>query len=250
MTSPISSSSASHDGVHRAGAAEGDERVVARVDALLDGDRPHRVGHVRVDDREHPLGERGRRPSPSSPRPSASASLRRALVELHPAAEEVARVEPAEEEVRVGDGRLRAAAPVAGGAGIGAGALRPDAQAARLEPGERAAAGADRVDVDERHQDGSPSSSVSVETVGRPSTIRLRSNDVPPMSTQSRFGPAGRPRERGAADRAADRAGEQRLDRLLGAPSRAVVMPPFDCITCSVARDARARRARSRACRR
>ena len=45
-----------------------------------------------------------------------------------------------------------AAAAVAGRAGIGAGAARPDLQRAGVvEPGDAAAAGADHLDVDHRH---------------------------------------------------------------------------------------------------
>ena len=52
------------------------------------------------------------------------------FVELHLAAEEALGGEPAEHQVGVGDRRPRAAEAVAGRAGIGAGALRPDAQRA------------------------------------------------------------------------------------------------------------------------
>ena len=45
------------DGVHRPGAAEGDEREVARLDALLDGERADRLRHLRVDDVADALGE-------------------------------------------------------------------------------------------------------------------------------------------------------------------------------------------------
>jgi hypothetical protein len=80
---------------------------------------------------------------------------------------------------------------------------------------------------------GSPSSSVSVDTVGRPSTIRLKSNDVPPMSTHSRL---GRPVARdNAAPPIVPPTGP---DRSVCTGScrafAAVVMPPFDCMTCSV----------------
>ena len=48
---------------------------------------------------------------------------------------------------------LRAAAAVAGRAGLRARALRADAQeAAGVDPGDRAAARADRLDVDQRHR--------------------------------------------------------------------------------------------------
>src|SRR6185437_16728339 len=68
--------------------------------------------------------------------------------------EEMRRIEIAEDEVGVGDGRRRAALAVAGGSGIGAGALRPDMQdAARVDAADRAAAGAQRHDVEAAQRD-------------------------------------------------------------------------------------------------
>jgi hypothetical protein len=72
-------------------------------------------------------------------------------VEVHAAAEEAVGVEPPEHEIGVGHRGLGAAAAVAGGTRIGAGAHRADMQAAALvAPGERAAARADLDDVDHR----------------------------------------------------------------------------------------------------
>ena len=68
-------------------------------------------------------------------------------VERHLAAEEAVGAEPAEHQVGVGHGRLRAAAAVAGRAGHRAGALRADAQRAVLDARDRAAAGADLENV-------------------------------------------------------------------------------------------------------
>ena len=56
---------------------------------------------------------------------------------------------------------------------------------------------------------------------------------MPPMSMQSRLRLPVERRERRAADRAADRSGEERLNRAARRALLAVVMPPFDCITCS-----------------
>ena len=57
-----------------------------------------------------------------------------------------------EHEVGVGDGGLLAAGAVAGGAGLGPGAVGADRQRPVLgDAGDGAAAGADRVDVDHRH---------------------------------------------------------------------------------------------------
>ena len=134
------------DRVRRAGAAVRDEDAVPRVMSLLDRRLADQVGHLRVDDPEdadrdllrlHPellahLRERAQRELP---------------VELHPAAEKRARVEIAEHEVGVGDGRVRPAEPVARRPGVRAGALRPDSQeAALVDPGDAAAPRADRVD--------------------------------------------------------------------------------------------------------
>ena len=68
------------------------------------------------------------------------------------AAGEIGGVEIAEHDRGVGDGRLGAAAAIAGGAGLGAGRARADAQATRaVDPGDAAAAGAQRHDVEHRH---------------------------------------------------------------------------------------------------
>ena len=79
---------------------------------------------------------------------------RRRDVEHLRAAEEIFRIEKAADQVGVGDGRPRAAAPVADRARIGAGALRADIEkAAAVDPGDRAAAGRDRGHVERRHVD-------------------------------------------------------------------------------------------------
>src|SRR5439155_26185339 len=60
-----------------------------------------------------------------------------------------------EHEVGVGVGRLAASVAEAGGAGDGLRAARADPQvAARVQPGDRAAAGADRVDAERGDVDG------------------------------------------------------------------------------------------------
>ena len=70
------------------------------------------------------------------------------------AAEERAGPDGADHDMRVGRRGLGAALAVAGRPGIGAGALRADAQhAAIVDPGDRAAAGADRDDVEHRRAD-------------------------------------------------------------------------------------------------
>ena len=74
-----------------------------------------------------------------------------AAIERHRAAEEAGGVDAAEHDVGVGHGGLGAAARVAHGAGIGARALRAEGErAARVDPGDGAAAGAHLLDVDHR----------------------------------------------------------------------------------------------------
>ena len=91
--------------------------------------------------------------SSSSPSRAASdrmPSPRRLHVERDLAAEQV-RGDPAEHDVRVGDGRLGAALAVAERAGVGAGRLRPHLERALgRDPGDRPAAGPHGDDVDHR----------------------------------------------------------------------------------------------------
>ena len=133
----------------RAAAAEGVQDEVARIVPARDRHAADLVLHQAVGDH---LDARGalEQPEPETLAQRAHRGARGVDVEPHPAAEEVLGVEQAEHEVGVRDGRHRAAAAVADGAGIGPRALRPDAERARLrvDPGEAAAARADRLDVD------------------------------------------------------------------------------------------------------
>ena len=141
-------------GVQRAGAAEGEQGEVARVDAALDGHDPHRADHLGVRDADDPggavldrqaelVGQRLRPPRARRPR---RARRRR------PAASSGSRW-PRTRFASVTVGSVAAAA-VAGGSGLGARRARPDAQrAARVAPADRAAARADGVDVDHRQRE-------------------------------------------------------------------------------------------------
>ena len=59
----------------------------------------------------------------------------------------------AAQQIGIRDRRLHAAAAVAGGAGDGAGRARADLQHAAIDPGDRSAAGADRLDRGDGHHD-------------------------------------------------------------------------------------------------
>ncbi len=91
---------------------------------------------------------------PSCSATRATAARAAATSSCIAAAEEIVGVDPAQHEVGIGHRRLAAAAAVAGGAGLGAGALRADLEhAALVDPGDRAAASTDRADVDHRDLD-------------------------------------------------------------------------------------------------
>ena len=120
------------------------------VVAAFDRDQADCPGHPRVGDRENRLGG-GERIEPEGPaHPSADRLARRLHVEPPQlAADRPLGIDPAEQEVGVGDGRAIATRGVAGGSRRGAGALRPHLQeSAGIDPGDRTAARADRRDLD------------------------------------------------------------------------------------------------------
>ena len=135
------------------GATEGDERELARIHAAAHGDDLDPLGHVRVDDLGDALGG-GEALGAKRARDTVHRHLCGASVEGDAAAEKIAGIEKAEDDVGVGHRRAVAAFAIAGRAGIGAGALGPDVQdSARIDRRDRAAAGAQRVDVEARQRD-------------------------------------------------------------------------------------------------
>jgi hypothetical protein len=138
-----------------AGAAVAEHGEPARVEPALDRDAADQVGHLRVDDLDHRRGRLLRR-QPERLRDRRERLERGVGVEPDPSAEEVVRVQPAQHEIRVGDRRFVAARPVARRSGHCAGAARTDLEHAGLglDPGDAAAAGADRGDVDHGQGDG------------------------------------------------------------------------------------------------
>ena len=156
--------------------------------------------------------------SSSRPKPSGQgtdAAPGRLDVERDLAAEQV-RGDAAEHDVGVGDGRLGAALAVAERAGVGAGRLRPDLERALgRDPGDRAATGADRDDVDHRDLAGvgadralGGQGGLAVEhdrDVGRRAAAVAGEHPVE----------AGPPGDEGRPERARGRTGEHRRDRLV-----------------------------------
>ena len=139
--------------VQAGGAAEGEQRELAGINAAPHRDEAHTFSHRGVDD---PVNAIGRRRAVDAQRAgdAIDGSLGGRAVEPAPAAEKVVRVDEAEHHVGVGDGGRGATEAVAGGSGVGAGALRSNVQdAARIDARDRAAAGADADDVEavQRH---------------------------------------------------------------------------------------------------
>ncbi len=125
-----------------------------RVDTALDRHHAQRAEHLRLGHAHDALGARVQgEPQLGRQRRDARARPQRGPGGHPPASGASAGSRP-EQQVRVGDRRPLPAAPIAGGAGLGARRGRADAQrAAGVAPGDRAAAGADRVDVErgQRH---------------------------------------------------------------------------------------------------
>ena len=139
------------DGPRAAGA---EERVVARVAPALGDVHARGGGHVLVDDVVDAPGDLDR-VEPQRAGEPLDRLPRRREIHLDLAAGEVAGVEVAEEEIRVGHGRLRPAEAVGGGTGLGARAPRPDLEEPDLvHGGDAAAARADLDQLDRRDPDG------------------------------------------------------------------------------------------------
>ena len=147
-------------GVLPAGAAEALQRITCHVMAALDADLLDRGGHVVDRDPEEAARDlfgRHLRPAGGSGDLGCQPSETRAhhfCVErrVGPGPEdggEMRRLQPAEHHVAVGH-RERPAAAVAGGTGIGAGALGADLEPAVAEGEDRAATGRHRMDVHHR----------------------------------------------------------------------------------------------------
>ena len=118
-------------GMDRRGAAEGDHGAVLQLLAALDGMDAGGVRHVLLDDLAD--AERGVEAGEAKRLADRLVDGDARLLgrELDAAAGEVAGIEPAQHDVGVGHGRLGAAAAVARRAGLGAGALGADIDAAR-----------------------------------------------------------------------------------------------------------------------
>ena len=175
--------------LRRPGAAERQQREIRRIDAALDGHLANGVRLIPVGDlddavrkllgvhdcraavRERVKPPRARSTSSVMPPPISAGG------------------NPAEHQIGVGDGRLVAAVRIAHRAGHRAGAARPDAELAfARDPGDRAAAGADGLDVEHRNAHRETPDPAAVGDFGLALSIRQRSVEVPPASSVTRSG--------------------------------------------------------------
>ena len=138
----------------RTGAAHRHHRVAPGVAAFLDDVDPGRARHALADDvvdapRRFDRGQGQRFGDPRQGR------LGRLFIQAHAAAEEERRVQIAQKKIGVGHRRLRPAPSIARRPRVGAGASRSHLEQAQLiEPGDRAAAGANLDHVNHRRLDG------------------------------------------------------------------------------------------------
>ena len=151
--------------VHRPGAAKGDQGIIARVAAALYGNHPHGAFHVAVGHRvDAPRGFlHGKAQGSGDVLLDALGGGNR--VERHGAAVEILRIEIAEHQIGVGDGRTPAACAIAHGSRVGAGALGADRDQAHVGTRDGAAAGPDLQQLHRRDVEGQPAALLVLDGV-------------------------------------------------------------------------------------
>ena len=203
-------------GEERAGAAGGDQGEIARVVAA-----PHAVELDRLDHAELLDLQRAERGLLQRHVEGRGEPLQRVPgevgVQRHAPADQAAvGAQPAQHHLRVGRGGLGAAAAVAGRSRIGAGRLRPDAvDAAVVDMGDGAAAGADGVDIDHRDH-GLVVADLGIEQVAHPEPAVRRHADIRRRAADvegEHIVVAGHPAGPDAADQARDGARHHQVDR-------------------------------------
>ena len=137
-------------GMHRAGAAEGEQGVAPRIVSALDGGVADQVAHLGVDDAVDGAGRLGDAHAQGPGHLLRHRPARGVHVEGDLAAEEVLGVQVSQDQAGIGHRGFGAAAVVAHRTGVGAGAARADLQEAGplLEPGDAAASRANGLHPD------------------------------------------------------------------------------------------------------
>ena len=217
-------------GVLPAGTAEADHGEGGGVVPLVERDLLDRRGHVGDGDAQEAFGDRlgiVRAAGCGGDLRGERLELRahRLAIERLVAAEaedggEKARIELAEQHIGVGDGE-RAATPIAGGAGVGAGAVRPDAEAAAVELEDRSATGRDRGDRHHRHAHLDPGDL----GIDRPLERAVVERDIGGGAAHVEADDPIETRGSGGARRADHAAGGAGEDRILALEARGIDQP-------------------------
>src|SRR5260370_7567726 len=98
--------------MHRTGAAEGQEGEIGGIAPALDRDGTDRAGHARDGDVQDPFGELVAGQAEASGK-IAHGFARAVAIQANDAAELARRAEPPEQQIGIGDGRLRAPMAIA-----------------------------------------------------------------------------------------------------------------------------------------
>ena len=181
---------------------------------------------------------------PSGPATSRLERGSAALGRQRHAAGELRGVEVAEHEVGVGDGRLGAAAAVAGGAGIGARRPGADPEAAAVDGGDAAAPGAHLGQVDDRELERDAGAGAGAAEAALAADLEVVGDRGASVAHDARLGGGAAHVERdhvAGARGAPDEAGREHaggaagLDRGDGerGGAAAVITPPADSMTCT-----------------
>ncbi len=202
--------------LRRARAAEREQRESARVDAALDRHLADAVRLVPVRDLDDAFGELLDAHAAAEALAEIGDALPRALgVELDAAADQRRR-DPPEHEVGVGDRRLVASVRIAHRPRHRAGALRPDLEMAlAADPGDRAAAGADGLDVDHRDAHRERSDRAAVGDLRHARLDQAQVGGGATSVQRNQILEAGDLRDHRGAERACRRPGQRGGDRLV-----------------------------------
>ncbi len=202
-------------GMQGTGAAESDESEIPGVEPAVDRQDADRVRHVLVGHVDDGL-RRVRHLQVQLPSHQTYRALRGAQIELHLSAQEVRGIEAPENEVGVGHCRIPPTLAVTCRPRLGAGAPRADPQeAAFVDPGDAAAAGANGGEVDARRGDRQAPLDLEIRRVAD-----LAVADDPDVTARAahierdQLALASLLAEERAADDAAAQSREQQLDRL------------------------------------
>ena len=139
--------------MQRSRATERDQSVIARVVASLHADHADCARHVGRDHGDDAL-RCSQRIHAQHRCQAVYCCFREIPAHLHTSSQEMRRVQGLQDHIGIGDRRLVVAAVVAGWPGIGTGAARPDfEQSARVDKRDRAATGADGMNIEHRRLD-------------------------------------------------------------------------------------------------